>query len=298
VPHRTLKFGGEDASGDVMAKEKKAAILSQVTDRTKALALIGLVVDALYLTSLPALDSSQRIYPLLIAGFILTLIAAGIIWIELKDASKPPASAPLPTTNTRPALSSGAEGRIHLNRQHIPWADLNEKCRHHFLACGTSLQSVLSRNLVDLFRVNNVQEVKIILPCTEREAPSLQQLQAYDGIKPRPVADIQVDSAVRVCTGLVDHIRLAGWPVEEHLRRYSGIMFSNITVIDNDAFIAFYDDRGVGEENITLHFTKCDSPAGYNAVMKIFRRLWKDCVTTPYAPPVSPPPSPKKRKPL
>jgi len=59
-----------------------------------------------------------------------------------------------------------------------------------------------------------------------------------------------------------------------HLRRYGGIMYSNITVLDDDAFIAFYDSRGVGEDNITLQFNRSSHPAGYDRVVKEFERMW------------------------
>jgi hypothetical protein len=60
-------------------------ILQSVTDKTKALALICLIINAIFLTSLPALEVRQKTYALFLCFALLALIAGGIVFIELRD---------------------------------------------------------------------------------------------------------------------------------------------------------------------------------------------------------------------
>lgn len=68
-----------------MTRNNWPSLLKNVTDKTKALALICLIVNALFLASLPALQIGQRIYALLVCGVMLIVIAVGVILIELTE---------------------------------------------------------------------------------------------------------------------------------------------------------------------------------------------------------------------
>jgi hypothetical protein len=83
-------LGVKRKGGSVDEKSKWPDILAHVTDRTKALAVICLVVDGLFLLSLPALEVSHRIYGVVVGGVILVVIAIGIVLIELRhtDANR------------------------------------------------------------------------------------------------------------------------------------------------------------------------------------------------------------------
>jgi hypothetical protein len=192
------------------------------------------------------------------------------VWgIEIGEGkNSDPATSEMPF----PKLSKGS---IFLKRQDIPWAALNALCRQHYWVCGTSIQGILSYNVIETVRGNGVSDIKLILPSTESETQALLQLEAYDTIKPKRIADVQVASAKSAYKVLLG--KFAGSGIGEHLRRYRGIMFSNITIIDHHAIISFYDDQGVGNDNITLHFTKEDSPNEFKAVVEIFHRLWHSC---------------------
>jgi len=91
-----------------MENDNRTGILAQITDKTKALALIGMIVEALFLASLPAFDANNRVYPLLVTGIILLVIVIGLVVIELREK------------HTREVPGSSAEGYQGFRYEELP----------------------------------------------------------------------------------------------------------------------------------------------------------------------------------
>ena len=83
----------------------------------------------------------------------------------------------------------------------------------------------------------------------------------------------QVDLA-KLAFEKANTIVLEGKKISEILKTYSGIMYSNITIFDDDAFIAFYDCTGNGDFNLTIHFNRNINKTGYNLIEAEFLRMW------------------------
>ncbi|KPA17560.1 conserved hypothetical protein, membrane [Candidatus Magnetomorum sp. HK-1] len=66
-------------------KEKKSNILSTIDTKTKVLALISLIAEALFLGSLPTLPSNHTVYALITCATILIISIIGIIMVELAE---------------------------------------------------------------------------------------------------------------------------------------------------------------------------------------------------------------------
>ncbi len=164
---------------------------------------------------------------------------------------------------------------IHLNRRKIVWDDYNEVCKSRFLACGTSLRQIHERRLVREMHKRGVPDIRLVLPATDVLAASRIQLDQYDRQDPPPATDPQAELAERAYERLKAQITALGMKESVCLRRYHGIMFANITVIDDDAFLSFYDSTGVGETNITLHFNRIHNPSGYDRAIEEFDRMWE-----------------------
>jgi hypothetical protein len=65
-----------------------------------------------------------------------------------------------------------------------------------------------------------------------------------------------------------------GIPLKDHLRLYPGIMFKNITIIDDHAFISFYDSTEYGDKNITILCGK-QNKALMKRIGGLFTDMWK-----------------------
>jgi hypothetical protein len=61
--------------------------------------------------------------------------------------------------------------------------------------------------------------------------------------------------------------------ISEHLRLYSGVMYQNITIYDDTAYISFYDATGIGNKNITLRCHGIKKPL-YKRIKKLFENMW------------------------
>ncbi|GEM_PF-187410 len=162
---------------------------------------------------------------------------------------------------------------IYLSRKEIHWSLYNEKVASRFWACGTSLIGVFERGLIQKYANKGVKDIKIILPSTDVSHISFEQLEKYDQLSVGLIEN-QVNLA-KVAYQKFESIVLADMEISEILKKYSGIMFSNITIFDDDAFISFYDQTGVGDTNITLHFNKSVNRTGYSLVESEFLRMWK-----------------------
>ena len=166
---------------------------------------------------------------------------------------------------------------LYLNRKEVHWPQYNEKVSRRFWACGTSLIGVFERELIRKYFNNGVRDIKILLPNTDNPYLSYEQLEKYNRVESGLVGN-QVDLA-KVAFEMFETITLSGMEKSEFLKKYSGIMFSNITIFDDDAFISFYDYRGIGDSNFTLHFDRNLNKIGYDLVESEFLRMWNAKMT-------------------
>lgn len=68
-----------------MPREKRMDILQAIDSRTKVMALIALIAEALFLGSLAAIPSHETLYALIACVVILVVTLAGIILIEVTE---------------------------------------------------------------------------------------------------------------------------------------------------------------------------------------------------------------------
>ena len=146
---------------------------------------------------------------------------------------------------------------FYLNRKLIHWQPYNENASNRFWACGTSLIGVSERGLIQSFINKRLKDIKILLPNIKECFSSFQQLYLYDKLEESELVVNQVYAANESYKRLYAIIdRSAKGNTEDYIRLYSRIMYSNITIFDDDAFISFYDSTGIGDNNTTLHFNK------------------------------------------
>jgi 8-oxo-dGTP diphosphatase len=170
---------------------------------------------------------------------------------------------------------------VWLTRQEIGWDQFNKKVSNRFWACGTSLMGVAERKLglahrklVPEFFARGLKDIRILLPDTRASLPSTLQLKEYNKAADGPVVS-QLHAAKESYKVLKSQIsKLAAGRESDYLRTYKGIMYSNITIYDDDAFISFYDSTGLGDNNISLHFNRQGNEEGYERVAKDFERMW------------------------
>jgi 8-oxo-dGTP diphosphatase len=179
------------------------------------------------------------------------------------------------------AISEGSSAgaaftSFHLRRQAVHWGPYNDQVRRRFWVAGTSLVGVVERDLVATFYGRGVRDIKVVLPSTDVDTLSYRQLHLFDAQPTGSLVLNQVEVAGRSFEMLAR--RVAELPESaEHqlLRRYTGIMYANIAVFDDDAFVAFYDTTGLGDNSPTLHFNARTSGDGYSLAIDEFMRMWK-----------------------
>ena len=163
---------------------------------------------------------------------------------------------------------------IYLTRTEIDWTPYNKRANNMGLywVCGISLIEV-AQNTLDLLISKGVGDMKIILPNTEKGSLSYGQLADFDnnGF----LVDKQIELAERAYERIGKTLKNRQKAPHEHLRRYSDIMYSNITIYGENAFISFYDNGGVGDENITLRFHGSRTK-GYRRVRALFEKMWRN----------------------
>jgi 8-oxo-dGTP pyrophosphatase MutT (NUDIX family) len=165
---------------------------------------------------------------------------------------------------------------FHLRRQAIHWGPLNDQVKQRFWVAGTSLVGVVERDLVATLYERGVRDIKVLLPSTDVDTLSYRQLHLFDAQPTGNLVYSQVDAARRSMDKLTQ--RISGLPeAGEHgfLRPYNGIMYYNIAVFDDDAFVAFYDTTGLGDNAPTVHFNARTSPDGYKLAIDEFQRMWR-----------------------
>jgi hypothetical protein len=169
---------------------------------------------------------------------------------------------------------------VYPQRVQVNWTDFNSSVEKRFWVCGTSLNSLFHRRPgpLDLFRD---AQIKVLLPAAEVGTSSFAQLNDFNRFSNPPMPD-QIAEA-RHCVASAQKIisELAPRTNLPELRCYRGIMYSNITIMDEDAFIAFYDSTGIGVNNVTLHVKLSNNPFGYAQIETEFDRMWEANVAHP-----------------
>ncbi|MHB8792518.1 MAG: NUDIX domain-containing protein [Thermoleophilia bacterium] len=164
---------------------------------------------------------------------------------------------------------------IFLKRHNVHWLHYSERTISRYWAAGTSLVTVAERNLIGNFHDQGVRDIKIILPATNHFQSSFNQLDQYNKLVSSQLVNNQVEEAKDSYKKLLLSFNFIKEDnTKDYIRQYSGIMYSNITILDDDAFIAFYDRTGVGDNSITLHFNKNQNVLEYRRVEEEFMAMW------------------------
>jgi 8-oxo-dGTP diphosphatase len=224
-------------------------------------ALISIVVTTAIIVSIVAFKQGREI------GFSFLKIGPKP---EKDDSKTSEKTAAQPTQKAGKRL----DHELFLKRQDIHWPMYNEGVSHKYWACGTSLVGVIERGLIQNYFSKGLKDIKLILPNTDKSYASYDQLDAYNkfghGYDQVNLAKESFEKCRRSIPGGIDHI-------DDHLRIYGGVMYSNITIFDDRAFIAFYNSTGIGDTNVTLCFNRGDNEQGYHLVEEEFLRMWQKC---------------------
>jgi 8-oxo-dGTP diphosphatase len=168
-----------------------------------------------------------------------------------------------------------SEHKLYLHRSDIHWKSYNEKVSSRFWACGTSLIGVSEKRLVTRFFDKGIKDVRLLLPSIEQCHLSFHQLDQYDKLENKELVYNQVEAAKKSYKRLCDCLKKSpGIKEKDFIRTYTGIMYANITVYDDDAIISFYDSTGSGDNNISLQFDRTRNERGYQRVVDEFSRMW------------------------
>ncbi len=220
-------------------------------------------------------------YSLAVQGILLRAISSVIgavlivvaVYLEIRAASanaKKSAGILEGTTNR----NCGADHDLYLHREEIHWAQYNARVSKKFWVCGTSLVPFLEKGLMQDYLAKGVKDIRVILPHSDRCYASHEQLEKYDQLG-FGLVDNQVDRAREAYERSKSLAPLfCNTGATGIFRRYGGIMYSNITIFDQDAFISFYDCTGIGDLNFALHFNESTNKAGYALVEAEFQRMW------------------------
>ncbi|MHB8159274.1 MAG: NUDIX hydrolase [Thermoleophilia bacterium] len=169
----------------------------------------------------------------------------------------------------------GKSSEISLKRQNIHWLHYSDKIQTRCWASGTSLVTVAERDLLVNFYEKGIKDIKIILPFTDQGLSSFNQLDQFNKLATTQLVNNQIEEAKNSYSKLLNSFEFVkGCTEKDFIRQYSGIMYSNIIIIDDDAFIAFYDRTGIGDNSITLHFNKEENILGYRRVENEFMEMW------------------------
>lgn len=193
-----------------------------------------------------------------VLGFLL--IASGLfIWSQERRAKEKP------TTDSQ-------QYEFYMQRKDIHWKPFNDRVSYRYWVCGTSLVGAIERKLAQRYLQAGIRDIKVILPKTQPQYSSYAQLESFSRFG--DVLIDQVSLAKSSFVKLESQMEPYVGELEAYLKKYGGVMYSNITIFDDDAFIAFYDCAGMGDSNFTLHFNREVNEEGYRFVENEFQRMW------------------------
>ncbi len=258
-----------------------------------------------YLTRIPLQDARDLIATLqdesLIEvvrteGLQASITPVGRLRLKTENAFLPGVDDASISTHSRSLISTDDDlsigTAIYFRRSEVTsWTRYNHGTKRRFWVCGTSLMQVAEyeeKTMIPKFFDRNVYDVRILVSGTAIGSPSRLQLEGYDRRNKGPLLP-QVDLAERSFKSLEKQVTKAlrshrqalkksgkSTQMANYLRQHSNIMYSNITLYDNDAFIAFYNSTGVGADNLTLHFTVDENIKGYNRAESEFMLMWDE----------------------
>src|SRR5262249_15732564 len=90
-------------------REDRGHLLDAITDRTKAVALITLIAEALFLSGAIFLPTEQRIWAFCVSALVLFIAMAGSFAIEFAEARHAARALPLPPSQIEPRTPTKPE---------------------------------------------------------------------------------------------------------------------------------------------------------------------------------------------
>jgi hypothetical protein len=162
---------------------------------------------------------------------------------------------------------------VYRKRSMVSYKGFQDRVKNRYWVCGTSLNAIKEYVLNDVLE-NKVEDFKILFPDFHRTAPAYTQLREYRKREEQVYGDVveNIESSYSAITKILQNRR---FKVSDHLRLYGGIMFQNITIFDEEAFISFYDATGNGPENITIYCTKGKDKELYERISWLFNDMWE-----------------------
>ncbi|MDR2053194.1 MAG: hypothetical protein LBP80_07255 [Treponema sp.] len=165
------------------------------------------------------------------------------------------------------------ETAVYPRRSMVNYQGFQDRVKNRYWVCGTSLNAIREYVLTDVLR-NNVEDFKILFPDFHETAPAYTQLREYQK-RPEQVYGDVVENIKSTYRDIGKMLQGKQLKVSDHLRLYPGIMFQNITIFDDEAFVSFYDATGNGPDNITIYCTGAKDKALYDRLLWLFSDMWK-----------------------
>lgn len=194
---------------------------------------------------------------------------------ELEQATPPQAKTLTQSTESTASVQlpdlAGTAHELYMQGQPTHWTLYNEGVVRRYWAAGTSIAGVVEQDLITRYKAQGIDDIRIILPNTKPDTIAYHQLHQFNI---QPVAN-QVHNQVDMARESHDELsNLLGADEHNCLRKYAGIMYSNITIFDDDAFLSPCNTTRLGDSNLTLHFNAHANPEGYRYVEDEFLRMW------------------------
>jgi hypothetical protein len=191
--------------------------------------------------------------------------------------------------------------RVYPQRKTVSFKKYHNRARTQYWVCGTSLEILTKGELIHEIAGKNGLDFRILLPyasprpgscpclgscpwpspssCPCPKTASCVQLEEYDKLRkegkpPSKLYTDQKEEAKGMHKTLKEILESKGITIKDHLRLYKGIMFQNITILDDDAFISFYDARGKGNDNITIYCNGKKDRTLMERIKWLFTDMW------------------------
>jgi hypothetical protein len=160
----------------------------------------------------------------------------------------------------------------------IPFDDHNAVVQKRYWVCGTTLDAV-SQFVLGKILAKHIPDYRIILPDTTANTASRAQLKDMNKRTNPTTGSQSLPDQVKAAKAAYKDMSaiLMAHPVKDirdHLRRYNGVMYQNITIYDDIAYVSFYDASGIGAKNITLCCQKEKTPL-FSRIEGFFEDMWK-----------------------
>jgi acetyltransferase-like isoleucine patch superfamily enzyme len=157
-------------------------------------------------------------------------------------------------------------------RSFVDWGKYNSKVKSRYWVCGNTLAPVSENLLNDIFNKRSVLDCRILISDYHIGTTSHRQLSEYTVALPRDQAGLAQDAYENIAS----YFSMRHFNPADHVRLYRGVMFQNITIYDDSAFISPYDRSGSGNNNITVYCNKKKNPVFFNFIENLFIDMWED----------------------